>query len=68
MKIFLSNSELDMMPAEASTPQNSKASTQYNKQNTKLKIYFRHQKTYFFPWSTDILSQNYENTLDKSQW
>ena len=59
MNIFLGNSALDMMLTEASTPQNSKASTQYTKQNTKLKIYFRHQKTYFFLWSTDVLSKHY---------
>ena len=67
MNVFLSNSGLDMMPTKARTPQNSKASTQYNKQNTKLKIYFRNQKTYFLPWSTDILLKNYENTMDKNQ-
>ena len=33
-----------MMPTEASTTQNSKASTQYDKQNTNLKI-----KHTFFP-------------------
>ena len=57
-----------MMLTEGSSPQNSKAFTQYNKQNPKLKIYFIHQETYFLPWSTDILFKNYENDMGKSQW
>ena len=56
-----------MMPKKASRPQNFKAFTQYNKQNTKLKICFKHQKTYNPSRSTDILLKNYKNDMGKSQ-
>ena len=46
-----------MMPREASTPQNSKTFTQYNKQDTKLKIYFKHQKKKTFFLGAQIFFQ-----------